>query len=73
MLLCLWWIIKGKKETLWFRIAFYAGLIFLPLLIIVPGALNSSFLPVILILLLRSSVRAGFSWNPFSTAYIQKD
>ena len=73
LLLCLWCVIKGKKETLWFRIVFYAGLIFLPVLIIVPGALNPSFLPVILILLLRSSARAGFSWNPFSTAYIQKD
>ncbi len=73
LLLCLWWVIKGKKDTLWFRVVFYAGLLYLPLLILFPGALNSSYLPVMLILLLRSSARAGFIWNPFSIAYIQKD
>jgi hypothetical protein len=73
LLLCLWWIIKGRSEFLWFRIVFFTGLIFLPLLIILPAAINSSFMPVILILLLRSSARAGFGWNPFSAGHKTED
>jgi hypothetical protein len=31
-----------------------------------PNAFNSSFVPVIFILLLRSSARSGFHWNPLN-------
>jgi hypothetical protein len=73
LLFCLWSVIRGKGELLWFRIVFLTGLIFIPLIIILPGALNASFMPVILVLLLRSSARAGFSWNPFSSDYQARD
>lgn len=63
---CLWSVIRGKNEHFWFRIVFFTSLIFVSLIIIMPDGINSSFVPVIFILLLRSSVRAGFSWNPFS-------
>jgi hypothetical protein len=73
LLLCLWSVIKRKSDFLWFRIVFFAGLIFIPLIIILPGAINASFMPVIFILLLRSSARAGFGWNPFSSSHRTED
>lgn len=64
LLVCLFCIIMRKPGEIWFRIVFFLSIIFLPLLIIFPSAINSSFVPVLLILALRSSVRANFSWNP---------
>jgi hypothetical protein len=34
--------------------------------LIASNAFNNAFIPVILILALRSSARAGFSWNPLT-------
>ncbi len=64
LIVCLLCIILNKTGEIWFRIVFYLSAIFLPLLIFLPNAINSSFLPVLLILALRSSVRANFRWNP---------
>jgi hypothetical protein len=62
--LCLLCLIMRKTGEIWFRIVFYLSVIFLPLIIIFPYAINSSFVPVLLILVLRSSVRSNFGWNP---------
>jgi hypothetical protein len=62
--ICLFCLLFNKKGLIWFRIVFFLALVFVPVSFIMPGALNNSFLPVILILALRSSARAGFSWNP---------
>jgi len=66
IILCLYPLVTGKKIYIWFRIVFVLASLFLPVLIFFPYAINSSFLPVILILLLRSSARAGFQWNPLN-------
>jgi hypothetical protein len=62
--ICLFCLILRKPGEMWFRLVFYLSVIFLPLIIIIPYAINSSFVPVLLILALRSSVRSNFSWNP---------
>jgi hypothetical protein len=64
ILICLLCLIIRKAGEIWFRIVFFLSVIFLPLIIIFPYAINSSFVPVLLILVLRSSVRSNFSWNP---------
>jgi hypothetical protein len=66
IIICLFCLIFQKAGEIWFRVVFCLSVIFLPLIIIVPYAINSSFVPVILILVLRSSARANFKWNPFS-------
>lgn len=66
IILCLYPLITGRKSYMLFRFVFFLALVFVPLMIILPGAVNSSFVPVILILLLRSSARSGFQWNPLN-------
>jgi hypothetical protein len=66
ILVCLFFIIFKKSGQLWFRIVFFLSAIFLLFIIMFPGALNSSFVPIMLILVLRSSARADFKWNPLS-------
>lgn len=66
IIICLFYILFNKKGFIWFRSVFFLSLVFVPVLFIFPGVLNNSFLPVILILALRSSVRGGYSWNPLS-------
>jgi hypothetical protein len=66
IIISLFCLIFKKKGEIWFRIVFFLSIIFLPLTIIIPSAINISFVPVILILALRSSVRSNFRWNPLS-------
>jgi hypothetical protein len=66
IILCLFSLVSGKKGTTWFRIVFALSVLFLPLILIIPDAISSSLMPVILILLLRSSARSDFSWNPLT-------
>jgi hypothetical protein len=63
-LVCLICLIAGKKCEGLFRLEFYLSLIFIPVVFIFPGAFNSSLMPFLLILALRSSVMGRFSWNP---------
>lgn len=64
--LCLITLILKKTGSVWFRIVFYIVLAFLALNVFLPQEFNSAFFPLILILMERSSVRAGFKWNPLS-------
>lgn len=66
IILCLFSLVFGHEGKTWFRIVFGLSAIFVPLILIMPGAINSSFMPLIFILLLRSSARSDFSWNPLS-------
>jgi hypothetical protein len=66
IIVCLVCLIFKKTGEVWFRIVFFLSVIFMPLIIIVPYAINSSFAPVLLILVLRSSVRGNFRWNPLA-------
>jgi hypothetical protein len=66
IILCLAAIIMNKKWYIWFRTVFFLCLISFFVQIIAAYAFNNSFIPLLLILMLRSSARAGFSWNPLS-------
>ncbi|MCX6328536.1 MAG: DUF4105 domain-containing protein [Bacteroidia bacterium] len=66
IIICLLSIILNKKWYIWFKIVFILCLISFFIQIIFQGAFNSAFIPLIMILLIRSSARAGFSWNPLS-------
>ena len=64
--ICLAAVILDKKWQAWFRIVFYLSIISFAIQIIFPHGFNSAFIPLLLILMVRSSARAGFSWNPLS-------
>jgi hypothetical protein len=64
IIICLLCLIWRKTGEIWFRIVFFLSVIFLPLIIIFPYATNNAFVPVMLILVLRSSARSNFNWNP---------
>jgi hypothetical protein len=66
IIICLFSLIFRKTGEIWFRVVFYLSVIYLPLILIFPYATNSSFVPVMLILVLRSSARGNFKWNPLS-------
>jgi hypothetical protein len=66
LILCLWSLIRGRKETPWFKISFFTSALYVVIFLVMPSLVNISFLPVLLILMLRSSARAGFRWNPMS-------
>ncbi|MCX6255074.1 MAG: DUF4105 domain-containing protein [Bacteroidia bacterium] len=66
ILICLGTLIVKKAGLIWFRIVFYISLTFLVLHLFLPQGFNIAFLPLVLVLLVRSSARAGFEWNPFS-------
>jgi hypothetical protein len=60
-------LVRRKPGLVWFRIVFFLSLFFIPLLFVFPGAINLSFVPVIVLISLRSFARADFEWNPFRT------
>lgn len=64
--LCLASVALNKEWTIWFRIVFYLCCISFVIQILMPGGYNSAFIPVLFILLVRSSSRSQFSWNPLS-------
>jgi len=66
IIVCLILLILNKTGTIWFRIVFYISAIFLLIHIVLPQEFNISFLLLTIILLIRSSVRCEFSWNPLS-------
>ncbi|MCJ7449604.1 MAG: DUF4105 domain-containing protein [Bacteroidales bacterium] len=66
IILCLASVVLNRDWHVWFRIVFFMALLLTVILLIFPGAFNNAFIPLLLILLLRSAARAGFSWNPLS-------
>ena len=67
---CLASIALNKDWQVWFRIVLALSIIFFILLMVLPHAFNSAFMPLVLILILRSSSRAGFSWNPLTVKLV---
>jgi hypothetical protein len=65
ILACLLMLILKREGTAWFRIVFFITVSFLVLHLVLPQSFNFAIYPLILILLVRSSLRAGFEWNPF--------
>jgi hypothetical protein len=66
ILFCLFEILMKRYAKIWFRIVFFVTGIFIILQLILPQAFNLAFFPLMIILLVRSSVRTGFEWNPLS-------
>jgi hypothetical protein len=66
VILCLADVILNKGWQTWFRIVFALCILSFIIQLIIPRAFNQAFIPLLLILLLRTSARAGFSWNPLS-------
>ncbi len=70
VILCLVSLLFGMNRTGWFRIVFILASAFLLLLVVLPQHINNAAIPLIVILILRSSARAGYSWNPFALPYL---
>jgi hypothetical protein len=66
ILMCLVLIILKREGIVWFRILFTVSAVFLVIHFLLPQMFNIAILPLALILIVRSSVRAGFEWNPIS-------
>jgi hypothetical protein len=66
IIVCLVMLILNKTGTLWFRTVLFISAGFIVLHIILPQEFNLAFSLLAIILLIRSSVRAGFDWNPLS-------
>lgn len=66
LLVCLFSLITRKPGILWFRIVFYISAVFLVLHMLLPQDFNIAVLPLTLLLVIRSSARSAFTWNPFN-------
>ncbi|HLN19581.1 MAG TPA: DUF4105 domain-containing protein [Bacteroidales bacterium] len=67
IILCLFSILLNRKDILLFRLLFFITAVFIALSLFIPQQFNVSAYPLMLILLMRSSARSGFEWNPLST------
>jgi hypothetical protein len=65
---CLAAVIMNKNREVWFRIVFILCILSFVIQLVIPHAFNNAFIPLLLILMLRCSARAGFSWNPLSVS-----
>ena len=66
ILVCLIMLILNKTAMVWFRVVFYISAGFLLIHLLLPQEFNLSFLLLNIIILIRSSVRAGFKRNPLT-------
>ena len=66
ILVCLITLILNRAGTFWFRVVFYISAAFLLLQFVLPQDFNIAFSLMAIILLIRSSVRCGFDWNPLT-------
>jgi hypothetical protein len=66
IIICLAMLILKKDGLIWFRIVFFISAGFLLIHFVLPQNFNIAFSLMTIILLIRSSVRCGFDWNPLS-------
>lgn len=66
IIMCLICLIMGYPGKFWFRLVFVLSAVFLVSSFFLPQVFNLANYPLVLILLVRSSARAGFSWNPIT-------
>jgi Domain of unknown function (DUF4105) len=66
IIVCLVILILNKTGTLWFRTVFFISAGFIVLHFFLPQEFNLTFSLLAILLLIRSSVRSGFDWNPLS-------
>ncbi|HSL85617.1 MAG TPA: DUF4105 domain-containing protein, partial [Bacteroidales bacterium] len=70
IILCLISLIFNLNKLLWFRITFFITALYLIFGPFLPQEFNTNFIPLILILLLRTSVRSAFRWNPYTLPHL---
>jgi hypothetical protein len=63
---CLISLIFKRAGSVWFRIVFFITAVFLVLHLVLPQSFNFANLPLVVLILVRSSLRAGFEWNPLT-------
>jgi hypothetical protein len=66
ILFCLVMLILNKPGRIWFRIVFMLSAAFLILQFVLPQDFNFAFSLLTIILLVRSSVRCDYEWNPLT-------
>jgi hypothetical protein len=66
IIVCLIMLVLNKTAMIWFRIVFFISAGFLVLHFIIPQSFDFAFFLLALMILIRSSVRTGFSWNPLT-------
>jgi hypothetical protein len=66
IIMCLIMLILNKTGMFWFRFVFFISAGFIVLHFILPQEFNPGFYLLAIILLIRSSVRSGFEWNPLT-------
>jgi len=70
IIMCFASLITKRQGIIWYRVAFYLNILFLAIFLVFPGGFNNAFLPVVLIIAIRCSVRSDFSWNPLKAGSI---
>jgi hypothetical protein len=63
---CLFSLIIKRESVILFRIVFYISASFLAIHFILPQSFDLSVIPLLLVLIVRSSVRSDFTWNPLT-------
>jgi len=66
IIVCLIVLLLNKNGIIWFRIVFFILAVFLVFHFVLPQEFNMAFSLMAIILLIRSSVRCGFRWNPLT-------
>ena len=66
IIVCLFILILNKTGTIWFRIVFYISALFLVLQYVLPQDFHIAFSLLTILILIRSSVRCEFEWNPLN-------
>jgi len=70
IIICLASLFPDRDRRSWFRIVFFLAAGFMVFNMLIPQQINNAFIPIAGILILRSSIRAGFKWNPLTLPYL---
>jgi hypothetical protein len=69
--ICLIALIFNKDYSGLFRLLFIVSVAFILLSLILPQDFNSAIYPLLFVLIIRSSVRSEFEWNPLSLSSLE--
>jgi hypothetical protein len=63
---CLIYLFTNKAGQIWFRVVFFTSVLFLLVQFFLPQSFNLAIFPLVMIMIVRSSIRSAFNWNRFS-------
>jgi len=66
IIICFVMLLINRNGTSWFRLVFYFTAGFAVLQFILPQYFNVAIIPLLAIILFRSSIRGDFDWNPLT-------